>query len=177
MKKIAFKSLLLLLIGIFTAIVIYPTLHEMGHVIIGSISDAKTIEIDFCRLVFRINANYTGWAAVGSIVLPVLISNMMTDKCIFIWFIKVVIKCNNVLYALAFYVDLIYQKQGYNGYIEDVKNIVEYRKDKLWLYYLVLIVIAVKELLWLKETEILDTVYKFIYNNSEIVLKSSEKNS
>ncbi len=94
---------MILISGLFVAVVIYPILHEAGHIIVMLITGIKIEEISLfngfsilCRInsTEKINAVVAGY---GGILFPVIVSFITNPKSFVLWYMLFVLKIINLI--------------------------------------------------------------------------------
>lgn len=102
------KVLWLLIVGLFTAVLLYPLLHEWGHSLATVILGGKVIEFHLFPLPNVLcdgrSVGNTGLAVVGlcGMLTPFLLSLMCRPKCFTLWYIVQLVKgISSLAFALS----------------------------------------------------------------------------
>lgn len=97
-------------IGLFIAIIVYPVLHELGHVLVAIIIGSEVLEFNLFPLP-NVLCNVSGVSTVenimigaGGIILPFVFSTVIYSKKFWIWYIGMVI---NIICLISFVISTI----------------------------------------------------------------------
>ncbi len=123
--------MVILLLGLLTAIIIYPFLHETGHAIATILFGGKVIEFHLLPLP-NILCDVNSMSSVGMVTIgisgmlfPFLMALIINKKSFVLWYISQVI---TGISAYAFFISiigLIMNKFGFQISNEDVIRVVE----------------------------------------------------
>lgn len=108
--KFALKAIMLFAVGLFTATVVYPVLHEFGHSAAAITVGAEVTEFNLLPLPNILcdiaGTDNTGVVIIGfsGMTVPFLISALIKPKTFWIWYANYVLKGIN---ALAFIIAVI----------------------------------------------------------------------
>ena len=97
------KVIWLLIIGLFTAVLLYPTLHELGHYLTTVLLGGKVLEIHLFTLPNMLcdgsSVGEIGLVMIGlsGMLIPFFISLLLNPKPFLLWYISQLIKCISVL--------------------------------------------------------------------------------
>lgn len=116
MKKDGIKILFILVMGLFVVVLVYPFLHEMGHILASLLVGAEVLELTLFPIP-SVLCNVMGIGNTGLIIigfggtmLPLLISFLIPRKWFFCWYFRsllqgvsvlaLLISCASVLFAV-----------------------------------------------------------------------------
>lgn len=130
----------ILIIGLFTAILIYPLLHEIGHSVAAILVGGSVCEIKLLPLPYMTcdvsGIGSTGMTVIGisGMLFPLLLTWLIYMKNFWIWLIGLYM---NFICFLSFSISLY----GCITYIigkplvnEDITKIIELCPDKTWVW-------------------------------------------
>lgn len=133
----------ILVIGLFTAILIYPLLHEIGHSVAAILVGGRVCEIKLLPLPYMTcdvsEIGSIGMAVIGisGMLVPVLTTWLIYMKNFWIWLIGLYM---NFICFLSFSISLY----GCITYIagkplvnEDITKVIELCPDKVWIWIIV----------------------------------------
>ena len=109
------RGAMLLLLGLFTAVLLYPALHEGGHILVTLLLGGRIREV---RL---------GAAAFGGVGLPLVLAMLLRPKHFPLWYVVQLVKGISVLAILLSLISLIGCKYGVIVENDDIMNAV-----RLW---------------------------------------------
>ena len=113
--KDALKSLGILIIGLFVAIIAYPFLHETGHSIAAVLAGAKIVEFDLLPIPSILcdasGVSTNGLVAVGfgGILFPIMISITLPRKWFFTWYFRALLQGISVLALVVSFVSVLFK--------------------------------------------------------------------
>ena len=103
MKKDGLKILLIAVLGIFVAALVYPFLHEMGHIIASVFVGAEVMEMTLFPLP-SVLSDVTGVGDMGLVIIgfggtifPLLISLLLSRKWFLTWYLRALLQGMSVL--------------------------------------------------------------------------------
>ncbi len=97
------KMVGLIIVGLLTAVIIYPVLHEGGHslnaVLVGATVTDFTLFPLPCALCDVIGVSIPGrvFIGFGGVMLPIVVSVLANSKNFWIWYVGTIIKLISVL--------------------------------------------------------------------------------
>lgn len=116
------KSCILLSISLFVTIVLYPLLHETGHIIPllilgGHIKEITLFPASVLCNVSNLSDNQQIWIAFSGFFLPILISLIPLNSIIILRFANTMLKVLNIYYVLLniFYLFCFIQSRPLNN--------------------------------------------------------------
>lgn len=152
----------ILLIGLLTAILIYPILHEGGHALASILCGAKICEIQFLPISFIIcetdGTSVSGMVVIGlgGMLFPLLLSWIIYAKNFWVWLMGLYL---NFICLLSFAISLygcIKFMQGNAMVNEDITKVLELCPEQGWLYLIVLLILIIGvsfQIMWSKPME------------------------
>ncbi len=118
-------------LGLLTAIIIYPTLHEGGHLLAAFTVGAKVVDVGLFPTSYvmceTLSINRLGFAAIGlgGISLPYLLSVLLKPKVFWVWYINFILRCISILAILISYVNVFLWSKGMPLQNEDVAQVLK----------------------------------------------------
>ena len=125
------KYVWLFLIGLFTAAVLYPALHEFGHSLFsvlfgGEIKKFSLFPLPNVICEFReISKISIGFIGFGGIFTPLFISVILQAKHFTVWYILQIIKLISILACCISLLSVFGQKYGFYVANDDIITIIE----------------------------------------------------
>lgn len=126
------KSVWLLVLGLFTAVLLYPALHEFGHSLAAVLFGGKVVEFHLFPLP-NILCEVSSVGDCGLIVIgfcgtliPFLVSAPFSPKSFTVWYVLQVIKGITVLSFGISLVSLFGQRYGIFAADDDIINILKF---------------------------------------------------
>ena len=143
------KAIGLLFIGLLTAVVVYPFLHELGHALAAvifksGVCDFRLFPLPSVACEMDI-ANQFTFAAVGfgGMLLPYLLSVAFPKRCFWLWYLWVVVSGICLLSFAISIVGVVQYKIGTPVANEDITQIMARSEEHYVLYLAILIVLSV----------------------------------
>lgn len=147
------RVIAMFLLGLFTAIFIYPFLHELGHSIATVIAGGKVYEVALfpqpyivCN-VTNISIQKMIFIGFGGMVFPLLFTFAINSKNCWLWLFGMYL---NLICLLSFFISLL----GCIMYVwgkpignEDITQILMYYPEGVWICCFILIVLIVVNLI------------------------------
>lgn len=141
------KCIGLLIIGLLVAVIIYPVLHESGHIIVSLAVGGRIVDADLFPVpnvlceVSEVGAAGMVMIGFGGMVLPLAISTTIPRKWFWSWYVRFLIKAIGIWAFCVSIIALCYK--GYGGiWIQDdmvvVNNYWKYGKDTLIIILIIL---------------------------------------
>lgn len=130
--KDAIKITIMTLIGLVVAIIIYPFMHEGGHVLATLISGGKVKEFMIFPLPNILsdvsNISNTGFVFIGlsGVMLPLFLSVICRPKHFFSWYCSFVFKGIVLLSMLVSSVVIILNQFGFTQSNDDMIRVLNY---------------------------------------------------
>ena len=118
MKDI-FKFFGLLLVGLFVAIILYPFLHESGHLVAAILVRAKVLDFNLLPLPYVMcdvsGVNTLGQAIIGfgGIIIPLVLTSIIKLKNFWFWYAQFLIKCISVYAVILSFIVVILYNYGF----------------------------------------------------------------
>ena len=113
--KDALKSLGILIVGLFVAILIYPFLHETGHSIAAIFAGAEVVEVTLLPMpsvlcnVAGVGHNGLVFVGFGGIIFPILISLVLPRKYFFTWYFRALLQGISTLALVISLVSVLFK--------------------------------------------------------------------
>ena len=120
----------LLFVGLFTAGIIYPVIHEFSHVLTAVIVGAEVIDINFfpvSNIICDVSEVGTSGAVLigfGGMVLPFLSSLIFNFKKFWLWYANVIIRMISMVSFTMSVVSVILYVSGYPIPNDDITQIL-----------------------------------------------------
>lgn len=98
------KFILILALGLSSAVFIYPLLHELGHSLVAVILGARIKEITLYPVpsmlcnIENINYKSTYLIGLGGIIFPFLLSTVLTPSDFKFWYVNLNVRLISILY-------------------------------------------------------------------------------
>ena len=147
--KFFLKISCLFIIGIITAVIVYPILHELSHSIMCIFWGAEIIEINMLPYP-SVLCNVSDVDTIGTIVigmsgmlLPYIFVNIIKVKFFWIWYATYIVK---VISALAFVISNISSfcfLVGKPWPNDDTTQILMMWGDNKWIFLVILIILSI----------------------------------
>lgn len=129
------KYLWLLAIGIFTAVILYPFLHESGHLLLTLLLGGQIKEFSLLPTpnvlcdVGQISKAGIIIAGFAGAVMPFLISLICSSRSFTVWYILQIIKCISLLAFSISLTSLLGEKHGIIITTDDIINVLRFWPD------------------------------------------------
>lgn len=158
MKDIV-KGISLIVVGLVAAIIVYPFLHELGHLIAAGISGAEVYEFSLlpvpnvlCRF-DSMSLRSVVITGFGGIVFPAFLTGFRVPKRFMTWYLWFAIKCICVLSFVISIWALIFYQTGIGIENDDMTRVMQFA-PKFQIFYLVaiigILVQTLVQLIWSK---------------------------
>lgn len=147
--KVMFKSIGLLIIGLLTAIIIYPMLHELGHSVMALMVGATILEIELFPFPYVLcsmdKADTIGqvMTGIGGLFLPLIISQIKVCSNFWLWYTRLIL---NGISVLAFIISTISTILFINGNPlpnDDTAQILQLWPNGIWIILLLSVVMGI----------------------------------
>lgn len=138
MKEI-FKMINLLVFGLLTAIVIYPLLHEMGHIAVALLTGADIVEIGVLPTPFIAceisTTDYVAQVLIGlsGNMLSFVIPMFLCPKNFWLWYIVFVTRTISIFAVFLSLVSAIIGIDGIACETEDIVKVLQIFPNGKWL--------------------------------------------
>lgn len=126
--------------GIFSAIAVYPVLHELGHAAVACIFGAKVCKITFfpqpsvlCNTA-NVSNGKCALIGLGGLIFPAAVTVLKTPKNFCLWYVKLnltVICFISFVIAEAELVLFVVNRKSLNS---DITKILEYTPESIFKY-------------------------------------------
>ncbi len=156
--KDVFKAIGLLFIGLIMAIIVYPILHEIGHVVITVLTGGEVVDLSLLPLPY-VSCNIGTVSDFGKVIigfggmlLPFAISIAIHSKNFWIWYSNFVLKGICMLSFAISMIAVICYATGHPMANEDITQVLDVWSGGIWFCFalflyaiIVAIVITAKE--------------------------------
>ncbi len=125
--KTALKTLGITVMGLLVATVIYPLLHELGHIITSVLVGAEVVDMALLPvpsiLCDVIGINNLGLVVIGfgGMVFPVLISFFLPRRWFFVWYLRMLLQVVSILAIIISCVSVILMVNPQDDMIQVLK--------------------------------------------------------
>lgn len=126
------KIIWLLIIGLFTAVLLYPTLHELGHSLTTILLGGKILEFHLFPLPNMLcdgsSVGEIGLVIIGlsGMLIPFFVSLLLNPKPFLLWYISQLIKCISVLAFGISLMSLLGKGYGFSISNDDIITVLKY---------------------------------------------------
>ena len=117
------RTVRLLLVGLLTAVIIYPLLHETGHLLATVVFGGKVVEFNLFPIpnilcdVVNMEKGDLVFVGFGGVLFPLIVSLTINTKRFMAWYVLQLIKCISVLALIISLISLL--GQGYGICVEN----------------------------------------------------------
>lgn len=142
------KMIALIIVGLITAIIIYPFLHEIGHSLVALLVGARIVDFNILPIPFvkceASNVDITGQTliGVGGIVFPFVLSMMLKSKWFWGWYISLILKGISVYSVILSIIATVLHINGNSWQNEDVVQVLHLFPNGTWLLLAVFCIMA-----------------------------------
>lgn len=157
--KVFFKSVMLFAIGLFTASIVYPFLHELGHFSASAVCGVTVAELALFPLPSVLCCN-NDWntatvifVGLSGIILPYLLTVMPPPKDFWLWYSWLVIKGITILSLIISFISVIMYFIGKPLPNDDMTQLLGFTSDYAAFYLIGFIVLAVISVLQIIKTK------------------------
>ncbi len=160
--KDVIKGLGLIVVGLMTAILFYPLLHELGHSATAFLVGAEVVEFQILPVPYvlcnMITCGKLGMAmvGVGGMVVPFLITEIRIPKRFWTWYIWFVIRCICLLSFIISLTGIVTFALGKPISNEDITQVLVQSPEYAPICFGALIVLSVwgvMKIIWSKPLE------------------------
>lgn len=139
MKDI-FKCMGLIIVGLLTAVIIYPFLHEVGHLLTALLVGAKITDFNILPTPFvkcevtRVSDFGKILIGLGGMSVPFSISILFKSKSFWLWYINLIVKGISVYAILLSAIAVFLYMNGVVWKGEDIVQVLQISsKENYWL--------------------------------------------
>ncbi len=142
------KMIALIIVGLITAIIIYPFLHEIGHSLVALLVGARIVDFNILPIPFvkceASNVDITGQTLIGvaGIVFPFVLSMMLKSKWFWGWYISLILKGISVYSVILSIIATVLHINGNSWQNEDVVQVLHLFPSGTWLLLAVFCIMA-----------------------------------
>ena len=143
MKK-TLKMIGLVIVGLLTAVIIYPFLHEVGHSLVALLVGAKITDFNLLPMPFIecevSSVDITGqiFIGLGGMVFPFVVSMIYTPKKFWGWYVSLLLKGISVYSVVLSIMAIVFHINGYSWQNEDVVQVLYMFPNGKWLLIIAL---------------------------------------
>ena len=143
------KMFLLIIVGLLTAIIIYPFLHESEHAIIALIVGAEITDLNLFLLPFvvcevsKIDNLGQVLIGLGGIFIPFVISMSLKLKPFWMWYVNLLIKGISTYATLLSVIAILLHINGVSWHNKDIIQVLQISQKGIWLFLCVFVVMFV----------------------------------
>lgn len=113
--KDTIKVFMFLAVGLFSAVIVYPFLHETGHTVAAIAVGARVVGLSFfptpfvvCE-VFSVNNYSIAVIALSGMLFPFAVSQILRPKHFWLWYLNLIIKLISLLsFIISFSSTILY---------------------------------------------------------------------
>lgn len=165
--KDAAKLLGLLAVGLFTAVLLYPFLHELGHAAAAVSAGAKVAEFHLLPLpnvlcdMRGVHTAGKAWIGAGGIALPIVIAALPCPKGFWTWYIRLLLKGISLLAVLISAVSAVLFLYGRPVANEDITQVLQLLPQARYVAFPILAAAAALLVFGIRRMHPLQTVFRF----------------
>lgn len=118
-------------IGLFTAILLYPTLHEAGHSLLALIVGAKVVDFNLFPIpnimcdVFGVGNTGIVLIGLGGIIIPYVLSMSLRPKTFWLWYSNALVRGISLLAVGISFVSIVLWMNGIIVPNEDIIQVLK----------------------------------------------------
>ncbi len=137
----------LFVVGLLTAVIIYPFLHELGHVMMAYIVGAEVMEVTLLPLPSILCNMGPGskydfiLVGVGGMLLPYIITEIRAPKNFWLWYIWVLVKGISLLAFAISCMAIVSFRLGRPMQNEDITKVLQAEPANAMAYMTILLVL------------------------------------
>ena len=161
----------MLFAGLFAAIVVYPVLHEFGHILIAFLLGVKIEDVNLFSELSVVcmadNAEPIKVALIGygGIIIPVVFEYLISFKWFVFRYISFSIKVINIIAIVNAYVSLVLFVIGRPSLNNDITVIMSAYNNGLQMTVIVLIISLYFSIISFRDNNIMNDFYHFVQGN------------
>ena len=147
--KVMLKSIGLLMIGLFVAVIFYPLLHELGHSITAVLVGASVLELNLFPIPYVLcsteGMDMVGHVitGMGGIILPLVISQIKVCSNFWLWYTRLLLKGISVLALIISAISTILFMKGNPLPNDDTTQILQIWPNGTWIILLLSVVMSI----------------------------------
>lgn len=148
MKEIL-KIIGLIMVGLLTALIIYPFLHEIGHsfvaLLVGArITNFKILPIPFVECeVTNIGSAEQMFIGLGGIVFPFVLSMSLKLKWFWGWYANMILKCISIYSVILSIIATVLHVNEKSWQNEDIVQVLNLLPNCKWLFLVLLCLMCI----------------------------------
>lgn len=140
-----FRGVSLIVVGFVAAIIVYPFLHELGHLIAAWISGAEIYEFSIlpvpnvlCRF-DSTDLRSTVIVGFGGIIFPSALTGLRVPKKFMTWYLWFTLKCICILSFVVSLWALIFYQTGIEIANDDMTRVMQFAPEFRMLYIIAIV--------------------------------------
>lgn len=147
--KNSFKILGLFVVGLITALLIYPFLHEGGHALIAFLVGADVVGFYLFPLPYVLcnvaEVDSVGQVLIGfgGIIIPFVLSAVIKPKRFWLWYTVLIIKGISLFAVILSLIATILYLNGISWTNEDIVQILEIFPEGALLFILIFVLMII----------------------------------
>ena len=138
----------LIIVGLLTAVIIYPFMHEVGHslvaLLVGSeIADFNLLPMPFvvCE-VSTVGETEKALIGLGGIVFPFILSMILKPKRFWCWYVSLILKGISVYCVMLSVIAIVFYIHGNSWQNEDIVQVLHSFPSGRWLLLTILCIMG-----------------------------------
>ena len=142
------KMVGLIIVGLLTAVIIYPFLHEIGHSLIALLVGARIIDFNILPIPFIVceitTVDVSGQMLIGlgGIVFPFVLSMLLKPKWFWGWYASLILKGISVYSVILSIIAIVLHISGNSWQKEDIVQVLQLFPNGTWLFLIVLCIMG-----------------------------------
>lgn len=147
--KIFLKMIGLIIVGLLTAVILYPFLHEVGHLLVALLVGARITDFNIFPMPFIecevSDIDITGqiFIGLGGIVFPFVLSMILKPKCFWGWYASFMLRGISVYSVILSIVAAVLYINENSWQKEDIVRILHLFPNGTGLFLTVLCIMGV----------------------------------
>ena len=138
--KDAIKAAGLLFFGLFTAMILYPLIHELGHFVIALFVGIRVERFALWPVPF-VECEVTAASDVeqvliglGGIFIPYYTSVFLKFRCFWLWYVSLLLKGISIYAMLLSFIAVVLNLNGIFWENEDIVQVLQIFPNGAWLF-------------------------------------------
>lgn len=166
------KMIGLIIVGLLTAVIIYPFLHEVGHSLVALLVGARITDFDILPIPFVecevSNVDVTGQTLIGlgGIVFPFALSMLLKPKWFWGWYASLILKGISVYSVILSIIAIVLHINGNSWQKEDIVQVLQLFPSGMWLFLIVLCIMGTYGILRLLKEKVFSRCIDY-FNKTE----------
>ena len=166
------KMMGLIIVGLLTAAIIYPLLHEVGHSLVALLVGARITEFNILPIPFVeceiSNVDIIGQtlSGLGGIVFPFIMSMLLKPKWFWSWYASLILRCISVYSVILSIIATVLHINGNSWQNEDIVQVLHLFPNGTWLLLIVLSIMGTYGLMRILKEKVLSRCLDY-FNKTE----------